>query len=62
MEENIMDTEHLGMVVEEEGQVLIAFKPETIKFISDTLEIGAGDLVVIEGTTDKNIQITKFKQ
>lgn len=57
-----MDTEHLGMVVEEEGQVLIAFKPETIKFISDTLEIGAGDLVVIEGTTDKNIQITKFKQ
>ena len=45
-----MTDKHLGMVVEEDGQVLIAFKPETIKFISDQLSIGEGDVVVIDST------------
>ena len=43
-----MTEQHLGMVVEEDGQVLIAFKPETIKFISDQLTIEGGDVVVID--------------
>lgn len=64
MEENMTD-QHLGMVVEEDGQVLIAFKPETIKFISDQLSIGEGDVVVIdsmEGDNDQTgIIITKLQ-
>ena len=64
MEENMTDR-HLGMVVEEDGQVLIAFKPETIKFISDQLSIGEGDVVVIdsmEGDNDQTgIIITKLQ-
>lgn len=60
-----MTDQHLGMVVEEDGQVLIAFKPETIKFISDQLSIGEGDVVVIdsmEGDNDQTgIIITKLQ-
>ena len=60
-----MTDQHLGMVVEEDGQVLIAFKPETIKFISDQLSIGEGDVVVIdsmEGDNDQaGIIITKLQ-
>jgi len=60
-----MTEQHLGMVVEEDGQVLIAFKPETIKFISDQLSIGEGDVVVIdslEGDSDQTgIIITKLQ-
>ncbi|HAW81641.1 MAG TPA: hypothetical protein DCX27_19220 [Balneola sp.] len=60
MEENIMDDKHLGMVVEEDNQVLIAFKPETIKLISDTLGISEGDVVEIN-PTDDSISITKLQ-
>lgn len=60
-----MTEQHLGMVVEEDGQVLIAFKPETIKFISDQLTIEGGDVVVIdsmEGDNDQTgIIITKLQ-
>lgn len=60
-----MTEQHLGMVVEEDGQVLIAFKPETIKFISDQLTIEGGDVVVIdsmEGDNDQTgITITKLQ-
>lgn len=60
-----MTEQHLGMVVEEDGQVLIAFKPETIKFISDQLSIGAGDVVVIDSVEGDNDQtgiiITKLQ-
>jgi len=60
-----MTEQHLGMVVEEDGQVLIAFKPETIKFISDQLSISGGDVVVIdslEGDSDQTgIIITKLQ-
>lgn len=60
-----MTDKHLGMVVEEDGQVLIAFKPETIKFISDQLSIGEGDVVVIDSTEGDNDQtgiiITKLQ-
>ena len=64
MEENLK--KHLGMVVEESGQILIAFRPETIKFISDTLQITEGDVVLIEEsedaeTSDQAIFITKLK-
>ena len=40
------------MVVEEDGQILIAFRPETIQFISDTLKIKDGDVVVIDDASD----------
>ena len=64
MEEN-MTEQHLGMVVEEDGQVLIAFKPETIKFISDQLSIGEGDVVSIDSVEGDNDQtgiiITKLQ-
>ena len=64
MEENMTD-QHLGMVVEEDGQVLIAFKPETIKFISDQLSIGEGDVVSIDSVEGDNDQtgiiITKLQ-
>jgi len=58
--------QHMGMVVEEGGQILIAFRPETIKFISDTLDINEGDVVMIEGGKDAesnepNIFINKLK-
>ena len=60
-----MTEQHLGMVVEEDGQVLIAFKPETIKFISDKLSIGEGDVVVIDSVEGDNDQtgiiITKLQ-
>lgn len=64
MEENLK--KHLGMVVEESGQILIAFRPETIKFISDTLQITEGDVVLIEDgvdmdTNDPTIYINKLK-
>ena len=64
MEENLK--KHLGMVVEESGQILIAFRPETIKFISDTLQITEGDVVLIESgeemdTNDPTIYINKLK-
>lgn len=55
---------HFGMVVEEEGQILIAFRPETIDFISGELSIVDGDVVSIasvEGDNDqKAVQITKL--
>ena len=60
-----MTEQHLGMVVEEDGQVLIAFKPETIKFISDQLSIGEGDVVSIDSVEGDNDQtgiiITKLQ-
>jgi hypothetical protein len=64
MEENLK--KHVGMVVEESGQILIAFRPETIKFISDTLQITEGDVVLIESgeemdTNDPTIYINKLK-
>ena len=64
MEENLK--KHVGMVVEESGQILIAFRPETIKFISDTLQITEGDVVLIEEgenveTSDPTIYINKLK-
>ena len=64
MEENIK--KHVGMVVEEGGQILIAFRPETIKFISDTLQITEGDVVLIEegedaDSSDPTIFINKLK-
>ena len=64
MEENLK--KHVGMVVEEGGQILIAFRPETIKFISDTLQITEGDVVLIESgeemdTNDPTIYINKLK-
>ena len=64
MEENLK--QHVGMVVEEGGQILIAFRPETIKFISDTLNITDGDVVLIEDgetmeTNDPTIYINKLK-
>ena len=64
MEENLK--KHVGMVVEEGGQILIAFRPETIKFISDTLNITDGDVVLIEDgetmeTNDPTIYINKLK-
>ena len=52
MEENLK--QHVGMVVEEDGQVLIAFRPETISFISDTLKIKDGDVVIIESGLDSD--------
>jgi hypothetical protein len=52
MEENLK--QHVGMVVEEDGQVLIAFRPETISFISDTLKIKDGDVVIIESGSDSD--------
>ena len=64
MEENLK--KHVGMVVEEGGQILIAFRPETIKFISETLQITEGDVVLIESgdemdTNDPTIYINKLK-
>lgn len=64
MEENLK--KHVGMVVEEGGQILIAFRPETIKFISDTLQITEGDVVLIEegedaDSSDPTIFINKLK-
>jgi len=64
VEENLK--QHVGMVVEEGGQILIAFRPETIKFISDTLNITDGDVVLIEDgetmeTNDPTIYINKLK-
>ena len=64
MEENLK--KHVGMVVEEGGQILIAFRPETIKFISETLQITEGDVVLIEDgetmeTNDPTIYINKLK-
>ena len=64
MEENLK--KHVGMVVEESGQILIAFRPETIKFISDTLQITEGDVVLIEegedaDSSDPTIFINKLK-
>ena len=60
-----MTEQHLGIVVEEDGQVLIAFKPETIKFISDQLSIGEGDVVSIDSVEGDNDQtgiiITKLQ-
>ena len=50
MEENLK--QHVGMVVEEQGQVLIAFRPETIDYIAQILKIKDGDIVVIEDGTD----------
>lgn len=50
----MMNIEHLGMVVEEDGQVLIAFKPETIEMIAKALHIGDGDIVVTEHGTDSD--------
>lgn len=50
MEENLK--QHVGMVVEEQGQVLIAFRPETIDYIAQILKIKDGDVVVIEDGTD----------
>lgn len=55
-----MIDKHLGMVVEEEGQVLIAFKPETIKFISNSLDISEGDVVEIN-STDDSVVLTKLQ-
>lgn len=54
------------MVVEEGGQILIAFRPETIKFISETLQITEGDVVLIEegedaDSSDPTIFINKLK-
>jgi hypothetical protein len=64
VEENLK--KHVGMVVEEGGQILIAFRPETIKFISETLKITEGDVVLIESgeemdTNDPTIYINKLK-
>jgi len=64
VEENLK--KHVGMVVEEGGQILIAFRPETIKFISETLQITEGDVVLIEDgetmeTNDPTIYINKLK-
>jgi hypothetical protein len=64
VEENLK--KHVGMVVEEGGQILIAFRPETIKFISDTLQITEGDVVLIEegedaDSSDPTIFINKLK-
>lgn len=64
MEENLK--KHVGMVVEEGGQILIAFRPETIKFISETLQITGGDVVLIEegedaDSSDPTIFINKLK-
>jgi hypothetical protein len=64
VEENLK--KHVGMVVEEGGQILIAFRPETIKFIADTLQITEGDVVLIEDgetmeTNDPTIYINKLK-
>jgi hypothetical protein len=64
VEENLK--KHVGMVVEEGGQILIAFRPETIKFISETLQITEGDVVLIESgeemdTNDPTIYINKLK-
>jgi hypothetical protein len=59
MEENMID-KHLGMVVEEDKQVLIAFKTETIDFIADTLKISDGDVVEILSEDDE-IVIKKLK-
>lgn len=64
MEENLK--KHVGMVVEEGGQILIAFRPETIKFISETLQITEGDVVLIEegedaDSSDPTIFINKLK-
>ena len=47
-----MNVEHLGMVIEEDGQILIAFKPETIELIAQALKITAGDIVVTQHGTD----------
>jgi hypothetical protein len=54
VEENLK--QHVGMVVEEGGQILIAFRPETIKFISDTLNITDGDVVLIEKSEDLDME------
>jgi hypothetical protein len=35
---------------------LIAFRPETIKFISDTLNITDGDVVLIEKSEDLDME------
>jgi hypothetical protein len=64
VEENLK--KHVGMVVEEGGQILIAFRPETIKFISETLQITEGDVVLIEegedaDSSDPTIFINKLK-
>jgi len=55
-----MTDKHLGMVVEEDKQVLIAFKTETIDFIADTLKISDGDVVEILSEDDE-IVIKKLK-
>ena len=59
-----MTEKHFGMVVEEDGQLLIAFKPETIQFITSELSMNDGDVVLIdsiEGEKDqKAILIQKL--
>lgn len=59
-----MTEKHFGMVVEEDGQLLIAFKPETIQFITSELSMKDGDVVLIdriEGDKDqKAILIQKL--
>ena len=61
-----MTEKHFGMVVEEDGQLLIAFKPETIQFITSELSMKDGDVVLIdsiEGDKDqKAILIQKLDQ
>ena len=49
------ETKHLGMVVEEEGLVVMALLPDTIKFISETTGVEAGDVVDITAEDNKII-------
>lgn len=45
---------NLGLVVEEDGQPLIAFHPETIDLIAKTLQMKDGDLINVEAASDSD--------
>lgn len=51
-----MTEKHFGMVVEEDGQLLIAFKPETIQFITSELSMNDGDVVLIDSVEGEKDQ------
>ena len=55
MEETVINTDvNLGFVVEEGGQPLIAFHPDTIDLIARTLKMKDGDVIEVTPGTDSD--------
>lgn len=53
--------DHIGMVIDEDGETFVVFKPETIKYIISSLGIEAGDVVRVSKTEDEDPVVTITK-